>query len=650
MDDPSGTLMTSIPPPSSVSSHKKKHPPSRRHRKKKRKQNNKEMTPEEQLDLSPWAKWILYRKFPFKLLFHLTLVILSSAHVLTINTIFDSYSRAVTSTWSTLLFPSGYHTPSNLGYELYTIPDVLTHAQHLVSSYYSLPFNSVDTLTIYEDPYRTSPDSLLKVPTLEVVRSKHETGTTPDTNETVFEIEETDKGWPLAQDGGLQEAYETGDVEYTEDFFNNLLSMVFTLPVRSTGISTGPTTGVYTLCVYWDVKVTYDLGARGQIIVGLESYLFLDSPKHKDVLEDGSYRMVLGAATAGLWFSSVQYLEYFPRFYMLIWTLKTGLPRVLQFFVGIFPFFIGYALLGMTLFGDECSLFGDIQSTTCTLFSVVNGDSVLDVFDALKYAFPIGDVYLYVYIMIFMYVVLMSVIAIVEEAFFDSLRGQGLDIGGEHVNGAGLGIRGGGGGGTNQRNDTTTGAGGGGGGVRPKRKTSIFNSDVGAVGGLLTPGGHVYDLGEGVHYTPPVGGGGEGEVEGFNRERVRSKSINISTISQGHGGDGKVGSQGSFGILGSSPATFQSRLMPAKLREVLRSVSRKEGGGEGSSSESDDSGSESDAENEGGGREKEEERDSGLNNSGFKMDDEDEFDKKLDKKGGSSSGRTAGDRMTLGGN
>jgi hypothetical protein len=140
-------------------------------------------------------------------------VILSSAHVLTINTIFDSYSRAVTSTWSTLLFPSGYHTPSNLGYELYTIPDVLTHAQHLVSSYYSLPFNSVDTLTIYEDPYSTSPDSLLNVPTLEVVRSKHETGTTPDTNETVFEIEETDKGWPLAQDGGLQEAYETGDVE-----------------------------------------------------------------------------------------------------------------------------------------------------------------------------------------------------------------------------------------------------------------------------------------------------------------------------------------------------------------------------------------------------------------------------------------------------
>ena len=41
--------------------------------------------------------------------------------------------------------------------------------------------------------------------------------------------------------------------------------MVFTLPVRSTGISTGPTTGVYTLCVYWDVKVTYDLGARGQV-------------------------------------------------------------------------------------------------------------------------------------------------------------------------------------------------------------------------------------------------------------------------------------------------------------------------------------------------------------------------------------------------
>lgn len=39
-------------------------------------------------------------------------------------------------------------------------------------------------------------------------------------------------------------------------------------PVRTQGISSGPA-GLYNLCVYWDVEVSYDLGARGQIVVGL---------------------------------------------------------------------------------------------------------------------------------------------------------------------------------------------------------------------------------------------------------------------------------------------------------------------------------------------------------------------------------------------
>ena len=303
-------------------------------------------------------------------------------------------------------------------------------------------------------------------------------------------------------------------------------------------------------------------------------YLFQTDDSHKDVLEDGSFRMILGLATAGMWFSLVQYLEYFPRFYLLIWTLKTGLPRVLQFFVGIFPFFIGYALLGMTLFGDESALFGDIQSTVCTLFSVVNGDSVLDVFNALAYAFPIGDIYLYIYIMIFMYVVLMSVIAIVEEAFFDSLRGQGLGIGGLEVE-----VDGGGNDRGGERNKN-------GGNCRPKRKTSIFNEDLsnstGLVGGMK-------------QYTPPSGQVSPGAVGSsvsaggggmFERERVRSKSINISSENEADGGGaaGVIGSHNSYNILGSSPATFQSRLMPAKLREVLRSVSVKRGGASSSSS------------------------------------------------------------------
>jgi hypothetical protein len=49
---------------------------------------------------------------------------------------------------------------------------------------------------------------------------------------------------------------------------------------------------------------------------------------------------------------------------------------------------------------------------------VVNGDVVLDTFDALSYQVGLGELYLSVYILLFTYVVLMTIIAIVEEAFF----------------------------------------------------------------------------------------------------------------------------------------------------------------------------------------------------------------------------------------
>ena len=98
-----------------------------------------------------------------------------------------------------------------MGYELYTVPSTLSHAQHLMESYYSLPYLAVDTVTIHDDPYVVGGD--IGTPTLEIVRSGEETGTTMETNETVYEIEDPDKGWPLAKDEALQRAYENADIE-----------------------------------------------------------------------------------------------------------------------------------------------------------------------------------------------------------------------------------------------------------------------------------------------------------------------------------------------------------------------------------------------------------------------------------------------------
>ena len=107
-------------------------------------------------------------------------------------------------------------------------------------------------------------------------------------------------------------------------------------------------------------------------------------------------------------------------FYILVQTIVRALPKVLRFPVGVLPFFIGYALLGLVLFGDESDLFGSIIQTCVTLFAVVNGDEVLSTFENLSFMGIWGQLYLMFFTLLFTYVILMSIIAIVEEAFFSS--------------------------------------------------------------------------------------------------------------------------------------------------------------------------------------------------------------------------------------
>jgi hypothetical protein len=139
-----------------------------------------------------------------------------------------------------------------------------------------------------------------------------------------------------------------------------------------------------------------------------------------DVVADAPLRLLIGLSCLMLWLSLVQYLEFSPRYYVMILTLKRAVPRIGRFLVGILPCFVGYALLGLILFGDQNELFGSMFDTVGTLFAVVNGDSILDVVGSVSYVPVLGELYICVYIMLFMYVCLMTCIAIVEESFFSS--------------------------------------------------------------------------------------------------------------------------------------------------------------------------------------------------------------------------------------
>jgi hypothetical protein len=83
----------------------------------------------------------------------------------------------------------------------------------------------------------------------------------------------------------------------------------------------------------------------------------------------------------------------------------------------------------MVAFGDEVDRFGDVPQTLRTLFAVVNGDIIYDTFNAVDVVGWGGSAYVFVYITLFTYVVLMTIIAIVEEAFFESSGLSVLDRG-----------------------------------------------------------------------------------------------------------------------------------------------------------------------------------------------------------------------------
>ncbi|KAJ0411218.1 hypothetical protein ATCC90586_003857 [Pythium insidiosum] len=132
------------------------------------------------------------------------------------------------------------------------------------------------------------------------------------------------------------------------------------------------------------------------------------------------HRLVQATAMLLLWSSLVGYLEHNRQVYSIVLTLRWSAPRVLQFLVGVSPVFLGFALFGTIYFGPRVAAFGSLSASMMTLFAVLNGDVILDTFDALeRHGFATsGTLYLYSFIALFIYVVLNIFIAIVEEAFF----------------------------------------------------------------------------------------------------------------------------------------------------------------------------------------------------------------------------------------
>ncbi|CAH0476198.1 unnamed protein product [Peronospora belbahrii] len=134
------------------------------------------------------------------------------------------------------------------------------------------------------------------------------------------------------------------------------------------------------------------------------------------------------------WSSLVRYLQVNTRFRILEHTLRRGLPRVLQFLLGVLPIFVGFVLFGTVMFGAKVPRFQSASVTATTLFSVANGDEIHDTFVDVAYIPWIGQIYVYSYMILFSYVVLMVCISIIEDAFFSAVLAK--DPKGQHMPGS----------------------------------------------------------------------------------------------------------------------------------------------------------------------------------------------------------------------
>lgn len=130
------------------------------------------------------------------------------------------------------------------------------------------------------------------------------------------------------------------------------------------------------------------------------------------------HNLILGVGIFLMYLSLLRYLGHNRNYYALVLTLRRSVPRVGRFLVGVTPVFMAYALFATVVFSD-LPRFGDLQQSVVTLFAVLNGDVIRETFMALIPENPVvGQLFLYSFICLFIYVVLNVLIAILEEAFF----------------------------------------------------------------------------------------------------------------------------------------------------------------------------------------------------------------------------------------
>ena len=156
-----------------------------------------------------------------------------------------------------------------------------------------------------------------------------------------------------------------------------------------------------------------------QCVVNVAASLTQCDPLKAAFFDSGG--LLLGMSVALTWFNGMRLFEYSPRYYLLVHSLSHGLPSVARFTLGCVPIFMAYVGAATVFFGRTSQSFGSIGETVTTLFSLLNGDTMLDTFDSIgpasEWKSGLGRLFLGSFIMLFSYAVLNVFISIISQAW-----------------------------------------------------------------------------------------------------------------------------------------------------------------------------------------------------------------------------------------
>lgn len=121
----------------------------------------------------------------------------------------------------------------------------------------------------------------------------------------------------------------------------------------------------------------------------------------------------------GCFFSYInlgRYLIYSNDYRSIYYTVSYALPICFRYLIGVGALYIGFMIISIVILWKSEN-FSSMSNSFITLFAISQGDSILDIFNDCGFAGVLGQVFNYMFCIVFILIVMNLFIAILEEAY-----------------------------------------------------------------------------------------------------------------------------------------------------------------------------------------------------------------------------------------